>query len=285
MSDNIVRNKLSKKINSLSFDKDDLKKLLNILQERSIAASEIEYKRLEAKDASNLEAIKSDLRICSQLRITVNGSQSEELFGSIDEVFNSVSFPETIKSVYLNSELIYHSNYKYYPDNSFQLLIDFSKPKIFDFSFQLTDRTPNQSQFDVQGSDNTWVNGVFHEIDSYIKARPSKFSSGHKGSIYSFLVWFFGIPFGFWTCHKVILLKSSTFVGHSFLENIFLTYCFFLSLFILRILFHYFRWVYPMIEYKSKKERSLVHQTAVISISLGIIGKVLYDLMKLVLGF
>jgi len=49
----------------------------------------------------------------------------------------------------------------------------------------------------------------------------------------------------------------------------------------MRILFHYFRWVYPMIEYKSKKDRSIGHQAALLSITLGIIGKILYDVIKL----
>ncbi len=284
MSDNVVRNRLSKKISSLSFDKEDLRKLLNILQLRANAASEIEYKKLETKNPDILENIRKDLNDCASLRISVTGFQSEELFGTIDEVFNSVSFPEAVRTIYLNSDLIYRSTYKYYPENFFQLLIDFSKPKVFDFAFQPNERTPNDSQFEVQGSDNTWVNGVFHEIDAYITSKPSKFSKVHEGSVYDFLVWFFGIPFGFYMCYKIINLQLLYLEQHTFFENIFLTYCFFLSLFILRILFHYFRWVYPMIEYKSKRNRSIGHQAALLSISLGIIGKVLYDTIKLLLS-
>ena len=198
MTDNIVRNRLSKKINSLSFDKEDLRKLLNTLQLRANAASSIEYKKFEAQKVDNLENIKKDLDVCAILKISVTGFQSEELFGTIEEVFNSVSFPEAVKTIYLNSDLTYRTLYKYYPENSFHLLIDFSKPKVFDFSFQPNERTPNDSQFEVQGSDNTWVNGVFHEIDAYIESKPSKFSNVHRGSIYDFLVWFFGIPFGFY---------------------------------------------------------------------------------------
>jgi hypothetical protein len=283
MSDNVVRNKLSKKIGSLSFDKDDLRKLLNILQLRATAKSEIEYKKLESKNLDNLENIRKNLNDCASLRISVTGFQSEELFGTIEEVFNSVSFPEAIKTIYLNSDLIYRSTYQYYPENFFQLLIDFSKPKVFDFAFQPNERTPNDSQFEVQGSDNTWVNGVFHEIDAYVTSKSSNFSSVHKGSVYDFLVWFFGIPFGFYVCYKIVNLQLSFLKQQSFLEDIFLTYCFFLSLFILRILFHYFRWVYPMIEYRSKRSRSIGHQAALLSISLGIIGKVLYDAIKLLM--
>jgi hypothetical protein len=284
MSFAIVRNNLSKKIGSLTLDKDDLRKLLNILQQRANAASEIEYKKFEAFKPENLENIKRDLDYCAILMISVTGYQNEELFGTIDDVFNSISFPEQVKTIFVNSELRYQEPYKYHPVNSFKLLIDFSKPKVLDFSFQPSQATPNESEFQVQGSDSTWVNGVFHEIDAYINNRPAKFSKAHRGSIYDFLVWLFGIPLGFYVCYKVIQLNIPFLNDHSFFESILLTYCFFLSLFFLRILFHYFRWVFPMIEYKCKKERSIGHQAALLSISLGIIGKIIYDIIKSMLS-
>jgi hypothetical protein len=284
MSANIVRNKLSKNITSLSLDKEELKKLLALLQERANAACEFEYKKIEAvtDQGYNKELAKDNLKSCSILKVTITGNENKELFGSIDEVFNSISFPEKVKAVYVHSEIPYKSQFNYYPENFFELFIDFSKPRVFDFSFQPSEKTPNNSQFKVEGSDNTWVNGVFHEIDAYFEDKPSKFSKVHKGSIYDFLIWFFGMPFGFWSCYKFSTLINKAFSSHPFLENALFVYTFFISLFVIRILFHYFRWVYPMIEYRNKKERSIGHQAALFSIALGIIGKVLYDVIKLV---
>lgn len=284
MSNKISRTKLSRTFKSLSVDKDDLKKLLDILQLRAVAASEIEYQKAVNEQLKDLDTIKTNLEKCSKLKVTVKGSKNEELFGTIDEVFNFPSFPEKVISIYVNSDLIYRSDFNYFPENSFQLFIDFSKPKVLDFSFHPSERTPNDSQFDVQGSDNVWVNGVFYEIDSFIKTKPAVFSNIHKGGIYDLLVWLFGIPFGFWLCYRVILLELSIFKNHSFLESIFLTYCFFIGLIFLRILFHYFRWVYPMLEFKTKKERSIAHQAALLSITLGLIGKVIYDFLKMILN-
>lgn len=45
MENNVVRNKLSKKIAAISLDKDDLRKLLDILQQRAKTASDIDYIR------------------------------------------------------------------------------------------------------------------------------------------------------------------------------------------------------------------------------------------------
>src|ERR1700712_4917542 len=105
---NIIKNKLSKKINSLSFDKEDLNKLLSKLQIRANTACEIECSNIESfMNPDILESAKSNLRSCSTLKITINGFQSEELFGGIEEVFSSSSFPEKVKSIYVNSEIAY----------------------------------------------------------------------------------------------------------------------------------------------------------------------------------
>jgi hypothetical protein len=280
MEKNIVRNRLTKNITSLSLDKDELRRFLNILQERANAICEIECKKIESFSDVNLEKAKENLKTCAPLNITITGKQSEELFGTIDEVFNSVSFPERIKSLYVNSNLSYKTLFNYYTENSFEIIIDFSKPKVFDFTFQPNEKTPNDSVFRVEGSDNTLVNGVFHEIDSYVNGKPAIFSKIHNGSIYSLLIWFLGIPFGFWACLKLSFFANTFIENDIFLRNAFFVYVFFVSLFVLRILFHYFRWVYPMIEYRSKKERSIIHQAALFSIIIGLIGKFIYDVFS-----
>jgi hypothetical protein len=283
MSNNISRTKLSKSLKSLSLDKEDLKKLLDILQLRAKDASDIEYKKGETQEKTDSKTLRANLDICAELKITIKGSQNEELFGTIDEVFSFPSFPEKIESVYVNSELVYRTNFDYYPANSFRLFIDFKKHKVLDFSFQPSQQTYNESEFIVEGSDNMWVNGVYFEIDSFIKTKPSKFPNIHKGGIYDILVWFFGIPLGFWLCYKIISLRLSFLTTHNFIENLFLTYCFFIGLFFLRIMFHYFRWVYPMIEFRNKSDRSFGHQAAILSISIGLIGQVIYDFITAII--
>lgn len=284
MNANIIRNKLSKSISSLSLDKEELKKILALLQERANTACEFEIRKIDAisDEAYNKELAKANLKACSILKITVIGQGNKELSSSIDDVFNSASFPDKVKSVYVCSEIPYKSLFNHNPENFFELLIDFSKPKVFDFSFQPSERTPNSSLIRVEGSDNTWVNGVFREMESELKDKESKLKAIHKGSIYDLLLWFLGIPIGFWACYKFSSLIGRAFSNHPFLESAFFVYIFFISLFVIRILFHYFRWVYPMIEYRSKKERSLGHQAALVSISIGIFGKFLYDIVKLI---
>ncbi len=280
MAETIVNNRLCKPIDALSIDKNDLQKFFLILQERANSACDIECNHIETIVlAESLEKSIEDLRSCSTLKLTINGQDGEELFGSINEVFESLSFPEQIKSIYVNSELLYKSNFNYIPRNRFDIFIDFSKPKVFDFSFAPSEKTPNRSTFCVEGFDNTWVNGVYSEIDKFFGKRSSTFPGIHKNSIYDFVVWIIGIPLGFWVCFKLASSINELF-SSSFLQSAVFVYVFFLSLFILRILFHYSRWLYPKIQFKSTKDSSTIHRSFFYIITIGIIGTFLYDLLR-----
>lgn len=277
-----VKNRLRKPIDSLLINKEDLKKFIQILQERANAACEIECNHIESFfKADDLEKSKENLRSCSTLKLAVNGIDGEELFGNIEEVFKSPSFPEQIKSVYLNSELLYKAQFNYIPRNQFEIFIDFSKPKVFDFSFQPSDKTPNDSMFSVEGYDNTWVNGVFSEIDKFFNKHSSKFSGIHKNSIYDLVVWVLGIPIGFWSCFKLSDIINNVFTNE-FLKSAFYVYIFFLTLVLLRILFHYFRWLYPKIQYKTKNDLSLIHRGVFFIIIIGLVTAFLYDIIKMI---
>ncbi|MHA7100720.1 hypothetical protein [Roseivirga pacifica] len=280
MSDTIVKNRLYKSIESLTINKSDLYRFLRILQERANSACDIESNHIESFiPAENLDKSKEDLRSCSEIKVTINGQDGEELFGSIDEVFDSPSFPEQIKSLYLNTELIYKSRFNYIPRNRLEMLIDFSKPKVLDFSFSASEKTPNNSYFTVEGYDNTWVNGVYSEIDSFFKKRSSKVSKIHRNSIYDLVVWILGIPIGFWTCYK-FMIPIQKMVSNSFLQSALYLYIFLFTLFIFQVLFHYFRWLYPKIQYNTSKDLSKIHRGFFYVITTSIIGAFLYDIIS-----
>lgn len=280
MSNDIIRTELIKEINSLSVDKDGLKRILQTLQTKATEACDLECDFIDSMNESqeNLALAKDNAKKCSQIKVTIKGYNGEDLFGSIEEVFNPNIFPDKVKTVYVNSEAAYVSWYNHYPRNSFHLFIDFSKPRVFDFSIQPSDKTPNGSNFKVIGYNSTWVNGVFSELDRIFLNRKIKFI--HKVSTYDLLVWLVGIPFGFWACFRLSPIIYKSFGTNSFLANAFFVYIFIASLFAMRILFHYSRWVYPMVEFKNKNDRAFLHRAALYTITIGMFGKFLYDMFR-----
>jgi hypothetical protein len=173
MSDYIFQNSLFKPIGSLTIDKEELRQLVKFLEEKAIEAAQLEYQHFSQEDpmAENLDKVKENIYTCLPLRVSIDGFDGEKLFGTIKEIFETSSFPDRIKLVYINSKLLYDTLFKYTPRNHFEICIDFSKPKVLDFTLLPGERTPNNSYFNVEGSDTTWVNGVFAEVDRKLKRR------------------------------------------------------------------------------------------------------------------
>lgn len=259
----LINIKLSTPIKSLSLDKDELKKLCDILQERADTAAEIEVKENPKKEQSSEKYDESIqcLRDSFKLKVTIVGKNSEQLYGYVSEVFNSPNFPNSLNSFYINSETTLRANYNYYPRNHFDLLLDFSKPNIFNFNFMPSYSTPNRSFLSVQGYDATWANGVFREITKFISDKASLMSKVHNHSIYDIMLWFLGFPLAFRIAYLSSNVIEEIFADiNTFVKNAAYFYIFLATLFVFRIIFHYLRWVCPLVEYRSKNNKILAHR-------------------------
>ena len=220
-----------------------------MLEERSAAAAEIEVTHLPKGNHTDeeFEKAKKDLREAFRLKVTVTGTDGEELFGPINEVLNSTNFPDNLKSVYLNSSMPLRALYNYFPRNFLEVFLDFSKPSLFDWNLLPSQETPNASNFIVQGYDATWANGVYNEIDRFLKKRRSKLGFLHKHTVYDLLLWVAGFPFSFWVAYKTSDLVEGAFGNISpFVESAAYFYIFVLALLGIRFLFHYARWIWPL---------------------------------------
>lgn len=276
---------LNKRIRSLSVDKEILRSMLEVLQERSYSAGDIElthFKQLDQSD-EQYEQNKKTLKDGFKLYVTVAGKDGRKLNGSIEDVFESPNFPDDILSVYLDSSLPLRAVHNWSVRNSIVLFLDFNKPEVFNFSLQPSQETPNASNITVKGNDITWVNGVFNEFNKIIESHPSSLAWLHRHTIYDIIVWLLGLPFGFWMCYKASSLIQKTFGQLStFLQNATYVYLFFISLVGLRVLFHYARWIWPLVEYKGKFNKSLKHRVIWSGIIVGLASSIIHDLIKLI---
>lgn len=278
-----INNRQKMDVTSLSLDKDDLRRLCNILQERANSAADIEVRSFQKNEqtdeqyANNIQTLKDSF----QLKITISGKNGEELFGSIDDVFDSVNYPLEVKSLYVDSESTLRYTHNYYPKNKFKIFLDFTKPKIFDFSFMPNHETPNESNIEVNGYDATWVNGVFSEIKGFIDERSSTLSTVHNHSIYDIFLWLLGFPLSFWVCSKLSSQIETAFASNnSFITSALYLYAFIATLFAFRVMFHYLRWICPLVEYRSKNNKMLVHRGIFAVLSLAWFGQFVYDIAK-----
>lgn len=277
-----VTNRLTLDRVSCSLDKDELRRLLSILQERANAAADLEiasFQQLDQTDEIFAEN-KNLIREAFDLRITVTGQNGQELYGPVDEVFDSPNYPVDVKFVYINSENVLKGTYNYTPHNSFEIFFDFSKPDIFDFTIFPSQPTPNETNIKVRGRNATWANGVFREIQQFLSEHAGGGSWLHKHSVYDGLLWFLGYPLVFWICFKLSPVLPGSGDSGPFIKAALYVYVALVVLVGLRALFHYARWVFPTAEYRGEKSRSGVHKATLWALTLGLIGSFLYDILK-----
>jgi hypothetical protein len=146
--------------------------------------------------------------------------------------------------------------------NKCVLLLDFTRPDVLNFAMLPSQPTPNTSNFQVRGNDATWVNGVFHEFNEYMRSHRSKMSWLHRHTVYDVLLWVLGFPFGLWCdAHATATIqKSST---SPFVQAALYIYVFLAALVGVRFLFHYARWIWPLVEYRQPKSRALAQDGVV----------------------
>jgi hypothetical protein len=61
-------------------------------------------------------------------------------------------------------------------------------------------------------------------------------------------------------------------------------YAFFAGLVALRALFQYARWIWPLVEFRSERDKALRHRAFFAALALGIFCSVSYDLLKYLFG-
>ena len=282
-----VRFNQQKRIRSFSIDRAELRKLLELLQERANAAGEIEEKhfdklRLQAKPQTEeqVEKAKKDLREGFRLFITVSGIDGTELTGNIEDIFASPNFPDEVKTLFFSTDIPLQK-YNYYPRNKMTLFLDFERPSVLNFSIMPSQETANASNIEVNGSDATWVNGVFQEFINYVSRYPSTIPWLHRHTVYDVLVWILGLPLGFWICSKIShFIEIQLFTYSPFLQAALYVYIFLASLILLRVAFHYARWIWPLTEFQSERSTSRKHKAIFGIICSGIGISILYDVLK-----
>jgi len=279
----LVRSEQSIKISSLSIDKDELWGFCNKLQDRTIEASDLEiihYAQGNLTD-DQWNTNKKLIRENYALRISLNGTNGEYLWGPIDEVFNSPNFPDSVSSIFIDSSTQLKSTFNFFQRNEFILFLDFSKPRIFDFSIIPSHATPNESNLKVRGRDTSWVNGILMESRSFFSSRSSLLSFVHGQIIYDLLLWLIAMPMAFRVCFKA----TPTIIGHApghsqFIASALYVYIFIIICLAFRFIFHYIRWVCPLIEFKARRSRILVHRVFLSAILVGVLGSFFYDIFK-----
>ena len=264
---------------SCSLSLADLRKLCALLEERCSAAAQLE---VESYDTGGFEPEEAERRLKLlreefYLHATARGTDGRELSGRVDEVLRSPNLPDDLVSLFLSSDTSLQGIHNYYPRNLVRLFLDFTRPDVLNFSFLPSVETPNASSLHVEGFDASWAKGVFKEVEDFVAARSSATSVVHRHSVYDVILYILGLPFAFWACSRLSGMVTQLAPEASFGRNALYVYVFAASLIVLRTLFHYMRWVLPLVEYRSSRSRAVAHRAALVAIAVAVFGAFVKD--------
>ena len=284
----VLTKSLSQPIAACALSKADLQNLCERLQQWNFKAFEEEVKhdnflnRVPKPMPEDMASLKSKF----DLKVAVHGVDGVTVFGAIPTVFDSPRFPDKVKRFHISSELGLNNLHNWSPRNRFELLLDFSKPRLFKPLLSLFQATPNASNIFASGLDATWVNGVHGEVTDFIRRRKTHRRFLHGNGVYNLLLLCGGIPFAFSIAAKLSGIMNTLFGELSgLLHSAAQVYVFFIALYLFRILFDYARWIFPIVEYQDLSGTTRKHRAVLGGLILGVLVNFIHDLLKIVPGF
>lgn len=273
------------KLPSCMLDLVYFQKLYKKLKEINDRAIEIEKAALQRKpDQSEEDFKKLQDRVTDlyKLGISIKGSKDEFIGAENPGIFCEDSMPDSVTSIMFDNSFQYRYTLGRDPLNHFKVVFDFSRPNIFDFSAFPTESTPNFSIVEVNGQDQTWVEGAYSAVMSSLDDRRKGSSWVHRSRIYDIFLWLFILPSSFWFLRKIEFSFGHHFANLSPVWQVAFYLYFFISfVWFFVMLFKYGRWLYPYLELKTSHPRGATLQRAIFYLLLGsVVSSFLYDFIK-----
>lgn len=265
----------SEKIKPCLITKDDLKKLYRLLAKKADEAAEIELKSLLNLPDKTKEIFE---KLKGKLWVQIWGENNEYISGDHESIFDDQRLPKKILRIHFNGYNGYQIITQARMHNWFELEFDFKKNEIFNFSKVTDPINKNKSYFTTQGDNETWVDGVYQAINSFLKDKKLKRGWLHSDYTYDALLYLLFFPITFRAAYKIGLSLHLSNLTTPLSVAIYI-YLFIIFLYIFRTLFNYAKWVFPVVELENAS--SAFHRAILGVITFGIISSAIYDLGKI----
>lgn len=260
----------------------DLRKIWNMLLVKVKESADLQFNQIEKPADLSEEEFRKRIE-AQRESITLNGfilgtDGSNRLFSG-EEIFEESKLPSEIQTLHLDNHSIHKQNYGFEPIHRFDLVIDFRKQKILDFSTPTKSSTLNLSMLTISGSNSTWVNGLEKEVFDFFKEKQKNRNWLFKTSTYNVYQWGIAIPIVFW-----ILFRLEPSIRYMNLSNLlsiaFYLYTSLLAYILCQIFFTYIKWIFPYHEMVTEGGKSKKHRKAHLFLISGILLAIIYDILK-----
>lgn len=283
-------NQKTASIPSCALNESDLKSFLEILNGINQEAAEIAASKLIKDPNQSYEEfnkLKESVPNLYKISIQIFGAKGEYMVSQSAEVFSDKYLPDRITIILFDNVLHHKLTTNLEPQLKIEIRFDCSKPSIFDLTTNLSTSTPNNSSIQVLGINETWVEGAYGKVMSFLNERKTNRAWIYQKNVYEFFSWFLMLPASFWILYRINLVFSPYLSNFPTVFQIALYLYFFgTTSLIFRMLFNYSRWVFPYLEIttsSSLTKGATKHRFVLGSLLLAVIGSLLYDIIKFVL--
>ena len=187
--------------------------------------------------------------------------------------------PDRLANITFDSATRFKMQLNYDPVNRFRLIFDFTESPVIVGYDPWNQPTPNGSQFEIIGSDQTWVAGVSDRVLGFLGARRRSRRWLHSATTFSLLNWFIGLPASFWLIYRLDGVTQRVMSGlPSALRVGVYVYIFLIALLAFRAAIYILRWLFPIIELEGSRSKAARATGGVIA--LGLVTALIYDVLK-----
>lgn len=216
--------------------------------------------------------------------VQVLSSKGDVRFSFDKSIFVESNLPDTVEKIIIDNYSIYQNTFNLMPTNTIKVEFDFSKSKLFDFTSNPSYATANQSALSMQGEGDNVV-GTYEQVMSSLEDRTSKWAFLHKANTYDLVLWFFIAPILFWNLHKFDSIIGKLLTSSAVFNGAVYVYLFVAMLWVYRIFFNGFRWLFPYLELKTPSKKGPNARRAVLgTVFLTVVGPSLSAFFKFLFG-
>jgi hypothetical protein len=270
----------SAKVPPCLISRNDLRKLYALLDVRTSEALEKHIATLQHPPGVEEKAWDRELqnlRHDARLTVSVHSADGEQISARSIDALSDDQLPDRITLARFDSAAALQF-INITPIHRFYVHLDFTEPPTFASYNPWSQPTPNASQIEVIGSDQTWVTGVYELIIGFFRERRRRRGWLHTQRSFNAAHWVIGFPAALWIVYRLNYYVPALDRMHPALLGAIYVYVFLVSLLSFRGIIWLFRWLFPVVELTGSRPKVVRGVLSVVLTSL--LLALLYDVLK-----
>jgi hypothetical protein len=232
-------------------------------------------------EAETFEGLKQEALRDGHLTATVQGSDGEQVVTRSVDGLADTNLPEKIAWMTFDSAAAMQAQ-NVHLGNRFTLRLDFTEPPGFDTYNPWDQPTPNTSQLEVSGSDQTWVTAVYESTLAFFRRRQTRREWLHTSASFNVLHWLVGFPAALWIIYRLDSSIPALAAAHTAIRGALYVYVFLVVLLVFRSIIWGFRWIFPVVELHGA--RSFRVRATLAAVLGSLLLALVYDVLKTLLS-